>query len=186
MHIPAMKMLLRPSAHSRIEPGCCFCPHLHNLGLLKTENTTSRSFGSSQFTSSTPQINQGFSDLGESGRWVLHPPFPNDYKPISCSGGSSSNEDRFCFCPLDNKNVTKSGIAYNGLRVYEPARRAQAVAILILCNRRDRRAGCRRPSDDQREERCVKPLLAAFVASVYPPALPRTAGPYKTFVFAFI
>ena len=52
-------------------------------------------------------------------------------------------------------------IAYNGTRVYEPARRAQAVAPLSLSNRRDRRAGCRRPSDDRREERSVKPLLYA-------------------------
>ncbi len=57
-------------------------------------------------------------------------------------------------------------ISYNGLRVYEPARRAQAVAPLLLCNRRDRRAGCRRPRDDRRAERSVKPLLGAFVGHI--------------------
>jgi len=51
--------------------------------------------------------------------------------------------------------------AYNGPRVCEPARRAQAVALLLLSNRRDRRVGCRRPADDQREEACVNTLLYA-------------------------
>jgi len=56
-----------------------------------------------------------------------------------------------------------AAIAYNGPRVYEPARRAQAVALLPFSNRRDRRAGWAiAPSDDQREERCVKPLLYAL------------------------
>ena len=43
--------------------------------------------------------------------------------------------------------------------------------------RSERRAGCRRPSDEQSEERCVKPLLAAVAVPVLPPALPRTARP---------
>ena len=73
----------------------------------------------------------------------------------------------FWFCPpYPPEQPAKTRIAYNGPRVYEPARRAQAVAPLFLCNRRDRRAGCRRPADDQREEACVNPLLAAVVASV--------------------
>ena len=48
-------------------------------------------------------------------------------------------------------------MAYNGPRVYEPARRAQAVASLPFSNRRERRAGCRRPST--RRVRRVNPLL---------------------------
>ena len=35
----------------------------------------------------------------------------------------------------------------------------------------------RAPSDDQREERCVNPLLYAVAVSVQPPALPRMARP---------
>ena len=79
-------------------------------------------------------------------------------------------------CPMRFSGVV-GAISANGPRVYEPARWAQAVAILPLCNRRDHRAGCRRPSDERSEERRVNPLLAVVVASVLPPALPRTAGP---------
>ena len=50
-------------------------------------------------------------------------------------------------------------IAPNGLRVYEPARRAQAVASLLLCNRRDHRAGCRRPSDERQRGAPRKPAV---------------------------
>ena len=49
----------------------------------------------------------------------------------------------------------KSRLAYNGPRVYEPARRAQAVALLTLSNRRDRRAGWAKA----RRAFAVNPLL---------------------------
>ena len=62
--------------------------------------------------------------------------------------------------PYSHRAVTpKPACPPNGPRVYEPARRAQAVALLSFSNRRDRRAGCRRPSD--RRERRVNPLLYA-------------------------
>ena len=68
----------------------------------------------------------------------------------------------FWFCPpYPTEQLAKTRIAYNGLRVYEPARRAQAVATLLFSNRRDHRAGCRRPSDERSEERRVNPLLYA-------------------------
>ncbi len=91
----------------------------------------------------------------------------------------------FWFAPSAFRAVTpKPACPPNGPRVYEPARRAQAVAILSFSNRRDRRAGCRRPADDQREEASVNPLLCAVAISVLPPALPGMAGPRKAFVFA--
>ena len=55
-----------------------------------------------------------------------------------------------------------TAIAYNGPRVYEPARRAQAVALLPLCNRRDRRAGCRRPSDERQRGAPRKTAVIRF------------------------
>ena len=67
------------------------------------------------------------------------------YCQLDFQGGAGSAAD------------TEATIAANGPRVYEPARRAQAVAPLILRNRRDRRAGCRRPST--RRVRRVNPLL---------------------------
>ena len=60
-------------------------------------------------------------------------------------------------------DAAEAALSPNGPRVYEPATRAQAVALLLLSNRRDRRAGCRRPSDDQREERRVNPLLGGVL-----------------------
>ena len=92
--------------------------------------------------------------------------------PVTNGVGKTPN----AFAPLLN-DLPYARMAYNGTRVYEPARRAQAVALLPFSNRRDRRAGCRRPADDQREEASVKPLLGAFVGHILPAALPRTAGP---------
>jgi len=53
-------------------------------------------------------------------------------------------------------------IAPNDLRVYEPARRAQAVAPLLLSNRRDRRAGWAKA----RRAFAVNPLLGEVVTPV--------------------
>jgi len=48
----------------------------------------------------------------------------------------------FGFCPpYPTEQLVKTRIAYNVPQVCEPVRRAQAVALLILSNRRDRRAG---------------------------------------------
>ncbi len=78
-----------------------------------------------------------------------------------------------------------TAIAYNGPRVYEPARRAQAVAPLLLCNRRDRRAGCRRPST--RRVRSVKPLLYVRngLRGQTKSLTAQTAFPVFSFFFSF-
>ena len=89
--------------------------------------------------------------------------------PVTNGVGKTPN----AFAPLLN-DLPYARMAYNGPRVYEPARRAQAVATLILCNRRDHRAGCRRPADDQREEASINPLLAAVPARSLLPAAPGT------------
>ena len=75
---------------------------------------------------------------------------------------------------------TEIAIAHNGPRVYEPARRAQAVAPLPFCNRRERRAGCRRPST--RRVRSVNPLLYDVAG---PAIFPRFATDGKAGDFLF-
>ena len=82
--------------------------------LLKPDTHTSRRCGSSQFTTSAPQIKQGYFDLGLRGRRGLLPPFPHRLQARLLFRRINSNQDGFCFCPLDKKNVTKSGFAHNG------------------------------------------------------------------------
>ena len=83
----------------------------------------------------------------------------------------------FWFAPSGFRAVTpKPACPPNGPRVYEPARRAQAVALLPLSNRRDHRAGWASAPSDRRERR-VNPLLYEVVAHIFLPALPRMARP---------
>ena len=97
---------------------------------------------------------------------------------LICRDSLAIRLSRFCFCGGARcAAAVGRAIAANGPRVYEPARRAQAVATLLFSNRRDHRVGCRRPADDQQEEASVNPLLYAVAVPVQPPALPRTAGP---------
>ena len=147
------------------------------LRLLKPDTHTSRRCGSSQFTTSAPQIKQGYFDLGLRGRRGLLPPFPHRLQARLLLGRINSNQDGFCFCPLADKNVTKSGIAYNGCG-FTNLRGGHDACASVFSKRSDRRAGwATAPSDDQREERRVNPLLYEVAVSVQPPALPRTAGP---------
>ena len=90
----------------------------------------------------------------------------------------------FWFCPpYPTEQPAKTRIAYNGLRVYEPVARAQRLCLFFatavteregwamgqtrdgtggcVSKRRDKAGMDRAPSDEQREERCVNPLLGA-------------------------
>ena len=89
-----------------------------------------------------------------------------------------TKRNRIWFCPpIPIEQLAKTRIAYNGCGFTNLRGGHRRLRLCFFATAVTDERVADRLSDDQREERSVKPLLCAVAISVQPPALPRTAGP---------